>query len=143
MPWVGTITVVGLFLLVALIVVFLRIRTKDLLEEYVKRRSATSRLCSRASFVEGIERIPVALALTDDVIYYENPDLQASLELRNIDEVEYDDETATGKTVVGKALRLRSHGHTFEFVLDAENARKWQTALPPHRLDEGPAAQAV
>jgi hypothetical protein len=143
MPWLGTVTVVGLVVLVALIVVFLRIRMKDLLDEYVKRRTATSRLCSRAHFAEGRERIPVALALTDDTIYYENPDLQASVELRNIDEVEYDDETATGQTVVGKALRLRSHGHTFEFVLDAENARKWQTALPPHRLDEGPAAQAV
>jgi hypothetical protein len=143
MPWLGTITVVGLVALVALIVIFLRVRMKDLVEEYVKRRSAESRICSRADFVEGIERIPVALALTDDTIYYENPDLQASLELRRIDEVEYDDETATGQSVVGSALRLRSHGHTFEFVLNAENARKWQTALPPHRMDEGPAAQAV
>jgi hypothetical protein len=143
MEWLGTVTVVGLVVLVALIVVFLKVRMKDLVEEYVKRRSAGSRVCSRADLVEGIERIPVALALTDDTIYYENPDLQASLELRRIDEVEYDDETATGHGVTGKALRLRSHGHTFEFVLDSETARKWEMALPPHRIDEGPAAQAV
>src|SRR5437764_9321672 len=123
MDWLGTVTVVGLVVLVALIVIFLKVRMKDLVEEYVKRRSAGSRVCSRAALVEGIERIPVALALTDDTIYYENPDLQASLELRRIDEVEYDDETATGHGVNGKALRIRSHGHTFEFVLDGDTAR--------------------
>ena len=143
MPWLPTVTVVGLVVLVALIVLFLRIRTRDLVDEYVKRRNASSRVASRADFVEGMERIPVALALTDDTLYYENPDMEASLELHRIEEVEYDDETATGQHVLGKALRLRSHGQTFEFVLDGETARKWQTALPPHRLDEGPAAQAV
>jgi hypothetical protein len=143
MPWLSTVTVVGLVVLVALIALFLRIRVKDLVDEYVKRRSGSSRVASRADFVEGIERIPVALALTDDTLYYENPDLQASLELQRIEEIEYDDETATGQHVAGKALRLRSHGHTFEFVLDGDTARKWQTVLPPHRFDEGPAAQAV
>lgn len=143
MPWVGTVTVVGVVVLVALIFIFVRVRMKDLLDEYLKKRSASSRVCSRADYVEGAERIPVALSLTNDTIYYENSDLQASLELQNIDEVEYDDETATGKAVIGKALRLRSHGHMLEFVLDAANARLWQTALPPHRLDEGPAARAV
>jgi len=143
MPWLGTVTVVGLVVLVALVILFLRIRMKDLLDEYIKRRTATSRVCTRADFVEGRERIPVALALTDDTIYYENSDLQASLELKVIDEVEYDDETATGQSVIGKALRLRAHGHTFEFVMDANTARLWQTALPPHRLDEGHAAQAM
>ena len=144
MPWLGTVTVVGLVVLIALIFIFLRLRMKDHVNEYVQRRSASSRVASRADFVEGMQRIPVALALTDDTIFYESPDLQASLELQRIEEVEYDDETATGQHVaVGKALRLRAHGHTFEFLLDSETARKWQTALPPHRLDEGPAAQAV
>jgi hypothetical protein len=143
MPWLGTVTVVGLVVLVALVVLYLRLRMKDMIDEHVKKRSATSRVCSRADYVEGIERIPVALALTNDTLYYENSDLQASLELQNIDEVEYDDETATGKSVDGKALRLRSHGHTIEFVLDANDAKLWQTALPPHRLDDRPAAQAV
>ena len=143
MPWLGTVTVVGVIALVALVFLFVRLRMKDQIDECVKKRSAGARVCCRADYVEGIERIPVALALTDDTIYYENPDLQASMELKNVDEVEYDDETATGQSVVGKVLRLRAHGHTFEFVLDANNARLWQTALPPHRLDDRPAAQAV
>ena len=143
MPWLGTVTVVGVIALVGLVFLFVRLRMKDLIDEYVKKRSASSRVCCRADYVEGIERIPVALSLTDDTIYYENPDLQASMELKNIDEVEYDDETATGQSVVGKTLRIRAHGHTFEFVLDANNARLWQTALPPHRLDDRSAAQAV
>src|SRR5437870_5548159 len=143
MPWLGTVTVVGLVVLIALVILFLRIRMKDLVDEHIKRRSAGARVCSRADFVEGMERIPVALALTDDILYYENPDLQATLDVGSIEEVEYDDETATGQSVVGKALRLRSHGQTFEFVLDANSARQWQMALPPHRMDEGPSAQAV
>jgi len=143
MPSVGIITGVGVVVLVALVYLFLRVRMKDLLDEYIKRRSASSRVCSRADFVEGRERIPVALALTDDTIYYENPDLQASLDLKLIDEVEYDDETTTGQSVVGTALRIRAHGQTIEFVMDANTARLWQTALPPHRLDEDPAAQAM
>lgn len=143
MPSVGVITIVGVVVLCALVYVFLKIRMKDLLDEFIKRRSATSRVCTRAEFVEGRDRIPVALALTDDTIYYENPDLQASLDLKLIDEVEYDDETTTGQSVEGKALRLRAHGHAFEFVMDANTARLWQNALPPHRLDEGPAAQAM
>src|SRR5438270_10489912 len=142
MPWLGSVTVVGLVVLIALVFVFLRLRMKDHVNEYVQRRSASSRVASRADFVEGMQRIPVALALTDDTIFYESPDLQASLELQRIEEVEYDDETATGQHVVGRALRLRAHSHSFEFVLDAETARRWQTALPPHRMDEGPAAQA-
>ena len=143
MPWLGTVTAVGVVALVALVILFLRMRMKDVIDEHLKRRSANSRVCNRADFVEGIERIPVALALTDDTIYYENDDLEASLDLANIEEVEYDDETATGRHIVGKALRLRAHGHTFEFVLDMPSARQWQMALPPHRLDEGPTAQAV
>ena len=143
MPWLGTVTLVGLVVLVGLIIVFFRLRMRDLLDEFIKKRSATSRVSSRVDFVEGRERIPVALSLTDDTLYYENPDMQASVELRRIEEVEYDDETATGQAVEGRALRLRSHGHTFEFVMDANTARLWQAALPPHRLDEGPAAEAV
>ena len=143
MPTLEVLTVIGLVVLVALIVLFLRVRSRDLVDEHVKKRSVGSRVCTRADLVEGGDRIPVALALTDDTIYYENPDLQASLELQRIEEVEYDDETATGQHVVGKALRLRAHGHMFEFVLESEVARKWQMVLPPHRMDEGPAAQAV
>lgn len=134
-----TVTIVGLVVLVALVWVYLRMRSKDQIEEMMAKRRASSRLVSRANFVEGLERIPVALALTTDTIVYQNPDLDATLELKHIEEVEYDDETATGQSVDGKALRLRSHGHTFEFVLDPNTARQWETTLPPRRLSQGTA----
>jgi len=72
-------------------------------------------------------------------LHYENPDLQATVELRHIDEVEYDDETATGHSVAGKALRIRSHGHAFEFVLDHATAKQWEQLLPPRQFDRVPA----
>src|SRR5947207_15975251 len=101
----GAMTVVGLAVLVALIVLFLRIRMQDLVEEHVKRRSAGSRVCTRADFVEGRERIPVALQPTDDTIYYENPDLQASLEPDRIDEVDNEDATAKGQSAIRQRFR--------------------------------------
>jgi len=130
MPSVGLITVVGLVVLAALIVLFVRTRSSDLLEEIMNKRRNTSKLVSRADYVEGLERMPVALALTDDTFYYENPDFQALFELRTIDEIEYDDELATGRQVEQgcRALRLRSHGTTFEFVLAPDVCAKWMAA---------------
>ena len=142
MESLGVITIVGVAVLAVLVLLFLRVRSKDLIDGCIKRRQQGARICSRAFLVEGRERIPVALAITEDTLYYENPDMQASLELRNIDEVEYDDETATGHAVIGKTLRLRSHGHMFEFVIDAKTARQWEELLPAHRVDQG-RAQAV
>jgi hypothetical protein len=136
------VTVVGLAALAVLVWLYFRLRSKDLIEEMMARRSGSARLVSRANFVEGLERIPVALSLMNDAICYENPDLEATLDLRQIEEVEYDDETATGQSVEGKALRLRSHGHTFEFVVDSGTAQKWQAVLPMRHLDQG-TAQAV
>src|SRR5947207_2186472 len=94
-----TVTIVGLVVLPALIWLFLRTRSNDLLEEKMARRRGSARLVSRADLVEGRDRIPVALALTNDSICYENPDLDASLDLLQIDEVEYDNETATGQVL--------------------------------------------
>jgi hypothetical protein len=139
MPWLGTVTVVGLVVLAALIWVYLRMRIKDHLDEVMAKRRGSCRIVSRADFLEGMEKIPVSLALDDEALHYENTDLQATLELRHIDEVEYDDETATGHSVVGKALRLRSHGHAIEFVLDQATARQWEQLLPPRRVDQLPA----
>jgi len=83
--------------------------------------------------------IPVALVLTADVLMYENGDLQASIEVPMIEEVEYDDETATGHTVVGRVLRIRAHNHAFEFLLDAASARSWEAAMPGRRMDHAKA----
>ena len=83
--------------------------------------------------------VPVALALTDSTFYYENPDLEASLDLNQLEEVEYDDETATGHSVAGRVLRLRAHNHVFEFTLDMAISKQWEAALPPRRLDQARA----
>ena len=137
----GTITVVGLVVLGALIWFFIKTRNKDLLEGIMAKRKPNSRIVSRADYVEGMERIPVALALTADMFYYENPDLDASFELKRIEEIEYDDDLSTGRPVPEglRALRLRSHGTTFDFMLTAEDAKKWAELLPPHRANEGTA----
>jgi len=131
-----TVTLVGLVVLVALIWLFLKTRSKDLIEEMIGKRRGSSRLVSRAEFVESMERLGVALSLTNDRIVYENPDLDAYLELRHLEEIEYDDETATGHSVEGRILRLRSHGHTFEFILDPATAREWESMLPPRRAGQ-------
>ena len=133
------VTIAGLVVLAVLVFVLMRVISKDRLNEMLTKRRASSRLVSRAKFVEGIQNIPVLLSLGADAIVYENPDLEATLELRNVEEVEYDDETATGHSVAGKALRLRSHGHTFEFVVDPQTAQQWQAVLPARRIDQGTA----
>ena len=136
------VTVIGLVVLAALIWLFLKTRSKDLIEEMMVKRRASSRLVSRAEFLEGMEKINVALSLAADRICYENPDIDAYLELRHIEEIEYDDETATGHPIEGRVLRLRSHGHSFEFLLDIPTARQWESMLLPRRADQG-TAQAV
>ena len=135
MPDVGTITLVGVVVLVVMVVIFLKVRQKDLIGAMMQKRQAGSKLVSRADYVEGIERMPVALSLAADSLYYENPDLEASFELNRIDEIEYDDELSTGKNIPNNSnvLRLRSHGTTFEFLLEKPEAKKWMDALPPKK----------
>src|SRR5258708_224700 len=99
MEWVGTITAVGVVALAVLIWVFLRVRSKDLLSDLVNKRKASSKIVCTAFYMEGIERIPVALSLTDSAVFYENSDLEASLDIAQLEEIEYDDETATGHSV--------------------------------------------
>jgi hypothetical protein len=130
---------------VVLVSVYLKMRQRDHLDVIIKKRAAGSKLVSRAAYAEGMEHIPVALALSSDTFYYENPDLEASFDLARVDEIEYDDELATGKNVDAnsRVLRLRSHGAAFEFVLSKEDAAKWAAALPARRIGESAAAQAV
>lgn len=134
----------GIAVVVVLIAAFLKMRQRDHLDAIMKKRQGSSRLVSRADYIEGMEKIPVALALTGDTFYYENPDLEASFELARIDEIEYEDELATGRTVDAhcQVLRLRSHGAAFEFVLDKADAAKWASALPPRRIGERPTTAA-
>lgn len=145
MPELTTITVVGIFVLAALTVVFLKVRQKDLLSALIAKRQPTSKLVTRAEYAEGAERIPVALSVTNDMLYYESPDLDASFELSRIDEVEYADDLATGANLASgcHVLRLRSHGTAFEFVLEPGDEKKWVAVLPPHGMDQAPSARAV
>lgn len=147
MPWLGTVTVVGLVVLAALVVLFFRQHRKDLIAAMLEKRRATSKLVTRADYVEGTEEIPVALALTESTFYYENPDLEASFDLDRIDEIEYADSLATGHEISDacRVLRLRSHGATFEFLLGKDECAKWMAALPARSYGNitAPAATAT
>lgn len=137
-------TVVGVLVLAGLIIVYLKLRRKDMIGTFLEKRRGSSKLVTRADYVEGAELIPVAMALTNDSLYYENPDLEASFELSRIDEVEYSDDLVTGKNhrTDTRVLRLRSHGATFEFLMDKADAQKWESTLAPRTLGGGVTAHA-
>ena len=138
MPWLGTVTVLGVVVLAVLVWLFIRARSKDMIAELMAKRAASSKIVSRADYVEGMQQMPVALSLGEGMLYYENPDLQASFELKNIEEIEYDDELSTGRQIEHgcRALRLRSHGATFEFILDPIDCQKWAGLLPARRVGQ-------
>ena len=137
-------TIIGLVVLGILVAVFLRVRQSDQIAAILQKRKASSKLATRAEYIEGVEQIPVALSLTSETFYYENQDLEASFDLNRLDEIEYDDELSTGKNIDAacRVLRLRSHGATFEFLLNKAECAQWMAALPPRRLGQ-PAAKAV
>ena len=129
---------------VVLIAIYMKMRQRDHLDVLIKKRQASSRIVGRADYMEGMESIPVVLALSGDTFYYENPDLEASFELARVDEIEWDDELATGRTVDAgnRVLRLRAHSAAFEFVMPKADAAKWAEALPARRMGDA-AARAV
>ena len=141
----GTITLVGAVAVVVLVVVYLKLRAKDSIDAALAKRRGSSKLVSRAEYVEGAEKIPVALALTDSSFFYENADLEASFDLDRLDEIEYDDDLATGANLHAgcRVLRLRSHGATFEFVLEKGEAAKWEAALPRRTYGTTATTQAA
>ena len=94
-------------------------------------------MVSRGEFVDGNRHLAVALAVTDSTFFYENSDMQASLDLQWVREIEYDTELATGTAVAGgKALRLRCYSQTFEFVLPNDVVARWHMMMPPRRAAE-------
>lgn len=133
---VELLVIVGIAAVAGIVWYVLRSRGEKQIHRIMDKHKADAQLVSRAEFVEGRNRMPVALALKNRSIFYENPDLEAQLELERIEEVEYSDELATGMDVSGRVLRLRSHGHSFEFVLEPREAEQWSSVLPSHRLDE-------
>ena len=106
----------------------------DRIEALSDRRRAASRIVSRGEFFDGSRRLDVALALTRDTFYYENADMQASLDLQWVREIEYDTRLTTGAAIEnGKVLRLRCYSQTFEFVLPDDVVVRWHMMLPPRR----------
>lgn len=100
-----------------------------------EKRRATSRLVGRGEYVDGNRHLEVALAVTHSMFFYENADMQASIDLQWVREIEYDTELATGTVPpTGKVLRLRSSSQMFEFVLPNDVVARWHMMLPPRRL---------
>jgi len=106
----------------------------DRIEALNEKRRGTSRLVSRGEFIDGNRHLDVALAVTSSTFFYENADMEGSLDLQCVREIEYDTELATGTVpATGKVLRLRSNSQTFEFVLPNEVVPRWHLELPPRR----------
>jgi len=110
-------------------------------------RRATSRMVSRGELVDGNRHLAVAMAVTESTFFYENSDMQASLDLEWIREIEYDTALATGAPVHGgRVLRLRTDRQVFEFVLPPDDVSKWYVMLPPRqaaRREVAPPQQTV
>jgi hypothetical protein len=101
------------------------------------KRRASSRMVGLGEFVDGNRHLQVALAVTQDTFFYENADMQASIDLQFVREIEYDNELATGTVpAAGKVLRLRSKSQSFEFIIPADLVAKWHLMLPPRRTSE-------
>ena len=109
-----------------------------------EKRRASSRIVSRGELVDGNLHTDVALALTGTTFFYENADMQSSLELQWVTEIEYDTQLSTGGAVAGgKVLRLRCYSRAFEFVLPNDVVARWHMMLPPRRANEPIVLPAV
>ncbi len=96
------------------------------------RRRATARLVGRGELVDGNRHIDVALAVTGSTLFYENSDMEASIDLQWVREIEYASELMTGSVVPnGRVMRLRSHSQTLEFVIPHDVVARWHLMLPP------------
>ncbi len=113
----------------------------DRIAQFNDKRRATSRMVSPGEFIDGNRHLPVALAVTQSMFYYENSDMQASLDLQWVREIEYDTQLATGLAVEGgKVLRLRCFSQVFEFVIPNDVVARWHMMMPPRRAIEAAAA---
>jgi hypothetical protein len=111
----------------------------DRIAVFNERRREGSRIVSRGEFVDGNRHLDVALAVTQSTFYYENADMEGSLDLQWVLEIQYDNELSTGTVVAGgKVLRLRCHSQTFEFVIPNDVVARWHVMLPPRRAMDPP-----
>jgi hypothetical protein len=98
-------------------------------------RRGSCRLVGKGELIDGSRHVPVALAIDNSTLFYENGDMSASLDLEYVKEVEYDNELSTGGNVPdGRVMRLRSVSQVFEFILDKATARQWEAILPAVHL---------
>jgi hypothetical protein len=106
----------------------------DRIGALMEKRRATSRFVCRGELVDGSRHLDVALAVTQSTLFYENANMQASIDLQWVREIEYDTALATGSTPpAGKVLRLRSNSQMLEFVVAADVMPRWHLMLPPRR----------
>ena len=106
----------------------------DRIQQFMDRRRASSRVVSRGELIDGSRHLPVALALGASALYYESSDLQASLDLEWIGEVEYDDDVVTGQYAGdGNILTIRCYSQAFRFLIPTAALPEWQAVLPAHR----------
>ena len=106
----------------------------DRIQALLDTRRAGALVVSRGELVDGNRHIEVAMALTTRTLFYEDADMQASLDLQWVGEVEYDTRVGTGgSSGDGEVLRLRCYSQCFEFILPADALPRWQTVLPARR----------
>ena len=114
------------------------------IEALTNKRRSTSRMVGFGEFVDGSRHLKVALALTNTDLFYENADMQASLDLRWVREIEYDTRLATGHAVEGgKVVRIRCFSQVFEFVIPDGDLVRWHMMLPPRGRDGLPSELAA
>ena len=137
-------TVTGVISVAILVWFLIKKFGEDTISEMLKKRREGAVVSQAGYYVEGRERVPVAMTLTKKSLFYENADLQAVLDLERLDEVEYDSELSTSASEIrGSVLRLRSHGQTFEFIVSVGKETEWKEHLPAHRMDEEGDVHAV
>ena len=138
-----TTLVVGAVAVAALIWLYRRMHKDADVTELLSHPDAASMLSSRAQLIDGGNHIAVALTLDPTRITYRNAMVDATIDIGDIDEVEYGSDLVTGGIAEGAVLRLRSHGRAIEFVLDNASAERWSHRLPPHRMNEAGAVHSV
>jgi hypothetical protein len=103
----------------------------DTIQALMEKRRDGSLMVTRGDFVDGDRRTDVAMALTKRTLFYENQDMEASLDLHWVSEVEYDNCVRTGgSSGDARVLRLRCYSRCFEFIVPAQALPGWQEMLP-------------
>ncbi len=105
----------------------------DHIQQLMDRHRESSHFVSRGELIDGSRHVPVALALGTSALYYENLDLQASLDLEWIGEVDYAEDVVSGRYVgEGKILTIRCYSHSLRFLVPMAALPQWQVFLPAH-----------